>query len=135
MKQLLLTSALFFLFNGAIAQTRDVEPAEQKEQVFVYVEQMPSFPGGEQALYKYLNDSLRYPAAAKKNGIEGRVYIKFIVTETGGIKNPQSVKPADSLLVAEAIRLVSSMPTWKPGKQNGRAVPVYFTLPISFRLE
>lgn len=135
MKQFLLLSTLFFISCRAMAQSNANGQAIQKEEIFVYVEQMPSFPGGDHALYQYLRDSLRYPAEAKKQGIEGRVYVKFIVTEAGTIKDVQSVKAADPLLIAEAIRLVSSMPPWVPGKQNGRAVAVYFTLPVSFRLE
>ncbi|MBL7712661.1 MAG: energy transducer TonB [Chitinophagaceae bacterium] len=135
MKQLLLLSTLFFISCRAMAQASANGQAVKREEIFVFVEQMPSFPGGEHALYQYLKDSLRYPEEAKRKGIEGIVHVKFIITETGVIKNPQSLRSADSSLSAEAVRLVSSMPPWKPGKQNGRAVSVYFTLPVSFRLE
>lgn len=135
MKQVLLIVTLFFLSGGAIAQTQDIEADTPKEEIFTYVEQMPSFPGGEQAMYSYIKENLHYPEEAMEEGIEGRVYIKFIVSETGAIKNVECVKAADTSLKAEAIRLVSSMPQWVPGKQNGRAVNVYFTLPISFKLE
>lgn len=133
MKQLLLIITLFFLSSGAIAQ--NVEPDTTKEEIFTYVEQMPSFPGGEQAMYQYIKENLRYPEEAMEEGIEGRVYVRFIVSATGAIKNVECMKAADTSLKAEAIRLISSMPLWISGKQNGRAVSVYFTLPISFKLE
>lgn len=133
MKQLLLITTLLFLSGGAIAQ--NIEPDTAKEEIFTYVEQMPSFPGGEQAMYQYIKENLRYPEEAMEEGIEGRVYIRFIVSATGVIKNVECMKAADTSLKAEAIRLVSSMPPWISGKQNGRAVSVYFTLPVSFKLE
>ena len=133
MKLLLVAGLLSILSFTTHAQ--DAEPATKKEQVFTFVEQMPAFPGGEQAMYKYIKETLRYPEEAMDEGLEGRVYIKFIVSETGEIKDVMPAKPAEKSLQDEAIRIISSMPNWTPGKQNGRAVSVYFTLPISFKIE
>lgn len=101
-----------------------------------FVEQMPEFPGGPDALQKYLRDHLRYPDDARESGAEGRVGIEFVVSEDGSISNVKVVRSAgNSSLDAEAMRVVKGMPHWKPGRQQGRAVPVYYTLPISFKLD
>ena len=118
----------------ALQQSRAQNNNDIPKEVFTYVEQMPEFPGGEQALYKFLSDNIVYPIAAKEQGLEGKVYIKFIVSETGEIMNPASMKPSPKMLEDEAIRVIKAMPKWRPGKQNGRAVNVFFQLPVTFRL-
>jgi protein TonB len=114
------------------AQTQVVE--EKKPEIFMYVEQMPEFPGGQNELIKYLQKNLRYPAAARENGIEGKVVLQFVVDESGHISDIQTVRDIGGGCAEEAIRVVRSMPPWKPGKQNGNAVKVYFKLPVTFKL-
>lgn len=109
------------------------EPAV--EEPFTYVEQMPSFPNGEEALYKYLNDKIKYPAVARENNIQGKVIVQFVVTKDGDIQNAKVVRGIGGGCNEEALRVVNGMPRWKPGRHNGRAVPVTFTLPISFVLQ
>lgn len=108
----------------------------ESTEVLVVVEQMPEFPGGPKALMTYLTNNLKYPQEARKMGLEGRVYIKFIVTKLGKIENVKVIKgiPDGELLEKEAVRVISSMPDWNPGKQEGKAANVYMTLPVNFKL-
>jgi protein TonB len=99
------------------------------------VEQMPEFPGGEAALQKYLANSIKYPRIATENGIQGKVYVNFVVDKGGSISNVKIVRGVDSSLDQEAVRVIKAMPKWIPGKQNGEAVRVSFTVPINFVLE
>jgi TonB family protein len=98
----------------------------------------PSFKGGEEALVKYLNEHIQYPAEAKKKGVEGTVYVDFVIAEDGSVReavaNDAPGENIDQALRDEAIRLVKSMPKWIPGKQRGKPVDVKFSLPISFQL-
>ncbi|MDO4820293.1 MAG: energy transducer TonB, partial [Prevotella sp.] len=110
-------------------------PVEVEEKVFDVVEQMPSFPGGDAALMQYLQKSIRYPVVAEENGIQGRVIIRFVVEKNGSIGEVQVARSVDPSLDKEAVRVVKSMPKWIPGKQNGSAVRVWFTLPVQFRLQ
>lgn len=98
------------------------------------VEQMPEFPGGEAALLKYLNTSVKYPKIATENGIQGKVYVGFVVDRNGGISNVRIARGVDESIDKEAMRVVKAMPKWMPGKQNGEPVRVSFTLPINFVL-
>ena len=100
--------------------------------VFDVVEEMPQYPGGPQALFKFLGENVHYP---EKAGIQGRVIATFIVEKDGSISQPTVVKSVDPLLDAEAIRVISAMPNWKPGKQNGKVVRVKYTVPLSFNLD
>ncbi len=109
------------------------EPKE--EQVFKFVEQMPSFPDGEAAMFKYIRERIKYPAIAKENGIEGAVVVQFEVSKDGNIQKVQIVRGIGGGCDEEAARVVRSMPAWKPGKHNGKPVKVSFTLPIKFKLE
>jgi protein TonB len=102
---------------------------------FFIVEQMPEFPGGEGALRKFLANSVKYPVIAQENGIQGKVFVNFVVESTGGISNVKVTRGVDSSLDKEAIRVVRSMPKWIPGKQGGQAVRVSFTVPINFVLQ
>lgn len=107
-----------------------------KEDKPVYgVEQMPQYPGGDEALLKFIKDNLRYPQAAAEKGIEGRVTIRFVVSKTGEVINDTVLRGLDPLCDAEALRVVKMMPTWTPGKVDGRNVPVYYTLPIVYKLQ
>ena len=104
------------------------------EEVFQVVENLPEYPGGMNELMKFLQQEVKYPKEAQEKGLQGRVIVQFIVKKDGSIIEPKVVKPVDPLLDAEAVRIVSAMPKWNPGKQRGQAVNVRFTLPISFRL-
>ena len=103
--------------------------------VFDVVEEMPQYPGGPQALLKFLGENVQYPAEAEKAGIQGRVIATFVVEKDGSISQPTIVKSVDPLLDAEAIRVISAMPNWIPGKQNGKVVRVKYTVPLSFNLD
>ncbi len=107
---------------------------EVKPQIFTYVEQMPDFPGGQTELMKFLQKNLRYPPAARENGIEGRVVLQFVVDESGNISDIQVLRDIGGGCAEEAVRVVKSMPPWKAGKQNGNPVKVYFKLPVTFKL-
>jgi TonB family protein len=112
------------------------EYAESKDnEIFVVVEELPEFPGGNAAMMHFIAENIRYPKEAHEKGIQGRVITKFIVRKDGSIDSVQIVRGVDPLLDAEAIRVLESMPTWKPGKQRGQPVNVMFTLPVVFRLD
>ena len=111
-----------------------METTSEFPEVFDVVEQMPEFPGGPEALMQFLTENVCYPEAALKAGVQGRVLVTFIVDTEGRVNNAKVVKKVSDDLDAEAIRIVGSMPRWKPGKQNGKVVRVRYTMPISFRL-
>jgi protein TonB len=110
-------------------------PKEEETKVFDVVEQMPSFPGGPSALFEYLSKNIKYPVVAEENGIQGRVIVTFVVEKDGSITDVRVVKSVDPSLDKEAQRVVKSMPRWIPGKQNGSAVRVKYTVPVTFRLQ
>ncbi|HEX5625869.1 MAG TPA: energy transducer TonB [Saprospiraceae bacterium] len=112
-----------------------VEEPVKEEAPFKFVEQMPSFPDGEAAMLKYIRENIKYPAIAKENGIEGTVVVQFVVTRDGDIQKVMIARGIGGGCDEEAARVVKGMPNWKPGKHNGKAVPVSFTLPIRFKLE
>jgi TonB family protein len=109
-----------------------VDPAYEK--VFDVVEQMPEFVGGQAELMKFLAENVHYPEAAYKVGKQGRVIVTFIVEADGSVSNAKIVKKVSDELDAEALRVIGTMPKWKPGMQNGKAVRVKYTIPITFRL-
>jgi TonB family protein len=98
-------------------------------------EEMPQFPGGEAALIIFIKENLRYPSVSAQNGIEGRCIIRFVVDKDGNVTNVESLRGLDEACDAEAIRVVKAMPKWKPGRQKGENVPVYYTIPIVFKLQ
>lgn len=108
---------------------------EETEEIFVVVEEQPEFPGGNAAMMKFLSDNIKYPVIAQENGIQGRVITNFVVERDGSITDVQVVRGVDPSLDKEAVRVIQSMPKWKPGKQRGSAVRVRFTLPVVFRLQ
>ncbi|MCD7971170.1 MAG: energy transducer TonB [Candidatus Azobacteroides sp.] len=112
-----------------------VVPPKPAETIERFVEQKPSFPGGEAELMKYLNSNLRYPVPALENEIEGRVVIEFVVSKTGEISHVKILQSLHPSCDKEAERLIKKMPKWIPGKQNGNPVNVYYTIPIRFKLE
>ena len=115
--------------------TEPVKPKEEENKVFDVVEQMPSFPGGMAALMAYLQKSIKYPPVAEENGIQGRVVCTFVVERDGSVTDVRVAKSVDPSLDKEAVRVVSAMPKWIPGKQNGQSVRVKYTLPVTFRLQ
>ncbi|MFD2248579.1 energy transducer TonB [Pontibacter ruber] len=120
---------------GDIDGTSDVVAEVVEEKPYTYVEQMPSFPGGESEMMKYLGKNIRYPAAAQRAGVEGLVVLSFVVSKTGEISEIQVVKGLGAGCDEEAMRVVKTMPKWTPGKQNGREVPVRYTLPVRFTIK
>lgn len=112
----------------------EAETDGDEDEAFVMVEEMPKFPEGEEALRKFLAESVKYPEEAKKQGIQGRVFVSFIVDKEGYVKDVKAARKVNKYLDAEAVRVVSSMPRWIPGKQRGEAVRVHYTVPIKFAL-
>jgi len=104
-------------------------------KVFTYVEEQPTFPGGESAMYEYLQKNIKYPPLARENGITGRVFLTFIVGPDGDIRDVKVLRGIGAGCDEEAMRVVKTMPKWKPGKQNGRSVNVQFNMPINFTLK
>jgi periplasmic protein TonB len=104
-----------------------------EEQIYTYVEEMPLFPGGVEAMTNFIYDNLRYPAG--ESDISGKIHISFIVTSVGGIADVKIVKGLSPGLNGEAVRVVASMPKWTPGKQNGKPVAVKICIPIEFKLQ
>ena len=125
---------------GEVLKAKEViaepEPPKVEEtKVFDVVEEMPQFPGGQAALLEYLSKNIKYPVVAEENGVQGRVIVTFVVERDGSITDVKVVKSVDPSLDKEAARVVKSMPKWQPGKQNGSAVRVKYTVPVTFRLQ
>lgn len=108
---------------------------EVSNKVFDVVEEMPHFPGGPAALQAFLSSNTKYPVVAQENGVQGRVIVSFVVERDGSITDVKVVRSVDPSLDREATRVVRSMPRWSPGKQNGSAVRVKYTVPVVFRLQ
>src|ERR1035437_7597866 len=113
----------------------EVQEAEAEPEPFVVVEEMPLFPGGEKALLDYIAANTQYPEIAKENNIQGKVIVRFCVTPKGGVSQVSVLKGVDPELDKEAIRVVNTLPTFKPGKQGGKPVPVWYMVPIAFTLK
>ena len=114
---------------------QETTPNNEDDKIFDIVEQMPSFPGGLSALQTWLASNVTYPAQAVENGIQGRVIVAFIVERDGTITNVRVAKSVDPSLDREALSVVKRMPRWNPGKQNGKAVRVKFSAPVTFKLQ
>ena len=110
-----------------------VDPDEGK--VFTIVEEMPSFPGGEEKMLEYIAKNIKYPPVARENNITGRVYVSFVVDKDGKIKDAKILRGIGGGCDEEALRVVKTMPDWKAGRQNGRSVQVQFNLPVNFTLK
>ena len=126
--------------GGEVLKAKEViaqpePPKEEETKVFDVVEVMPSFPGGQGALFEWLSKNIKYPVVAEENGVQGRVIVTFVVERNGSITDVQVVKSVDPSLDKEAVRVVKALPHWIPGKQNGSAVRVKFTVPVTFRLQ
>lgn len=116
------------------AQKTVVSMRQSDEKVYTAVEVMPEFPGGMDSLMTFLVRTVKYPQEAKDKGIQGRVAVKFIVEKDGQVSEPEIVRSVFPVFNDEALRVVRCMPKWKPGMQDGKVVRVFFTLPITFRL-
>ena len=113
-----------------------VEELPEEETIYDIVEQQPEFPGGMQALMKFLRDNIQYPRISRENNSQGKAYVNFVVNTDGSIQDVEIMKSSSDVhLDREALRVVKSMPKWNPGKQAGKAVRVRFTLPVTFRLQ
>ena len=113
-----------------------LEEEEEEEEIFFIVEDMPDFQGGGQdGFRKYIAENLRYPQIAAENGIQGRVFVQFVVNTDGSVTNAEVVRGVDPSLDREALRVVMSSPKWTPGRQRGQSVRVAFTFPINFVLQ
>lgn len=128
LKVALMMLVLLFSFMTSTAQTK------KNDMVFDVVEVMPQFPGGQIAMLKYIMENMKYPEQAMKEGIQGRVAVRFIVEKDGSISDVKPILSVHPLLNKEAVRVVKSMPKWTPGKQNGKPVRVRFNLPVMFKL-
>ena len=126
---------LFFLFLPFVdfgqGATHD---RASEENMYKYAEQMPSFPGGEQELLNFIHKNTLYPAESRKQHIEGKVYVQFMIDTEGFVTKIKVLQSVDPLLDKEAIRVISSMPKWKPGRINDKNVSAPYTIPISFHL-
>ncbi|MBQ9822430.1 MAG: TonB family protein [Muribaculaceae bacterium] len=111
------------------------ETEPQSKKVYNSVEQMPEFPGGAAAMMRYLQENIKYPPEAAKNNIEGRVIVQFVIDETGQVGEVKVVRPVSEELDAEAVRVVKTFPKFEPGRQDGEAVSVWYTLPIMFKIQ
>jgi len=121
--------------NEIVIDDRNMNTAPDKNKVFMVVEKMPVYPGGDVAMFSYLGQNVRYPVEAQKNGIQGRVICQFVIDVTGAIDSVKVVRSVDPHLDAEAIRVIKGMPNWTPGEQRGEKVRVKYTLPINFNLD
>ena len=124
--------------EGEVLKAKEViadEPKVEEQKVFDVVEQMPEFPGGQAELLKWISEHIKYPAVAEENGIQGRVVATFVVERDGSVTDVKVVRSIDPALDKEAIRVLKQMPKWIPGKQNGSAVRVKYTVPVTFKLQ
>lgn len=117
------------------AVKEEVQEADAEATPFVVVEEMPMFPGGDVELLKYIGANTQYPEVAKENNIQGKVIVRFCVTSKGGVSQVSILKGVDPELDKEAIRVVNTLPAFKPGKQGGKPVPVWYMVPITFTLK
>ncbi|HNY14205.1 MAG TPA: energy transducer TonB, partial [Bacteroidales bacterium] len=123
-------------FIEAVEEVKEeVQEVEAEPEPFVVVEEMPMFPGGDAELLKYIGEHTNYPEVAKENNIQGRVIVRFCVTAKGSVSQISVLKGVDPELDKEAMRVVSTLPPFKPGKQGGKPVPVWYMVPITFTLK
>ena len=113
----------------------DDDITDSADSIYEVVEVDPEFPGGIESLYKYLAENIKYPEQAKKDGIEGRVFVRFVVEPNGTVSNTEVLRGIGGGCDEEALRVVGSMPRWTPGTVGGKAVRVHFNLPIVFKLQ
>ena len=118
-----------------VAPVVEEEEEEAAQQIFTVVEEMPDFPGGQAELLKFIAKSIKYPVIAQENGIQGRVICAFVVNKDGSVVDAEVLRGVDPALDKEALRVIGTMPKWKPGKQRGKPVRVKYTVPITFILQ
>ena len=111
-----------------------VEPEPEPDEIFMFAEDQPEFPGGTAALMEYLRKNIKYPSICRENNIQGRVLVTFVVNKDGTIVDPEIVKSVNPSLDKEALRVISNMPNWKPGYQRGKPVRVKYSVPVNFKL-
>jgi protein TonB len=114
---------------------QEEEKAVEEQQIFLVVEEMPSYPGGEQEMYRFISQNIEYPRMAKESGISGRVFVTFVVEKDGSVTDVKVLRGIGGGCDEEAIRVIKSMPKWKAGKQRGKAVRVQYRMPIKFTLQ
>ena len=127
---LVLMFAVAVVFN--VQAQKDVE---EKEDVFEVVDQMPEYPGGQDSMLSFIVKNVEYPATARQNEIAGKVFVGFVIDETGSVTNAKIIRGVDYDLDKEALRVVNLMEKWTPGKEKGKTVKVKYTLPINFALK
>jgi TonB family protein len=135
---LLLPLALLFIVVdnlGAIVKQYNTYDIEKSEEVLLVVDEPPTFPGGMGELTRYLNNNVRYPAEAEKKKIQGRVVCAFVINATGTVSNVEVISGVHPLLDSEAQRILNTMPRWNPGKHQGVAVAVQYSVPVTFRIQ
>lgn len=130
----ILQASEYIFAQGMDTATSYPETELLTEPVFTIVEEMPEFPGGNQALHEFISTNIKYPLEAKKNNISGKVYVSFVVSSSGKIKETRILRGIGGGCDEEALRVVDLMPDWQPGKQNGKPVNVQYNLPILFQL-
>lgn len=129
-KLILLVAVAIFCGTSAMAQS-----VVEDDEIFVVVENSPEFPGGNDSLYAYIGRNIKYPETAKKEKIQGRVFVTFVIEKDGQVSSAKILRDIGGGCGEEAIRVVKNMPKWKPGTQRGNPVRVQFNLPIMFQLE
>ena len=134
MKTIKLFLIVVFSFSIIVCLAQNKEK-KSKDGVFFEVDEMPVYPGGDEAFRKDLIGQVKYPEEAKKAGIQGKVYVSFVVDETGKVTNAKIERGAEPSLDKEALRVVQQLKSWTPGKEKGKAVKVAFTVPIQFALD
>lgn len=134
MKHFFSAFIVFLLFSKTVLAQKD-SLTTGNDSVILRVEQMPEFPGGQEALYKFISDNILYPKDARENDIKGKVVVQFIVEKDGSVQNVEVVSGVHPLLDEEALRVVKLLPSFKPGMVNGEPVQVRMKLPITFNLE
>ena len=120
--------------SGSANQQSSTITEENQEDVFQMVEEMPLFPGGEQKMSEFITSNINYPEAAREAGVQGRVYIRFVIEQDGSISNVKVMRGIGSGCDEEAMRVIKSMPKWRPGKQHGKTVRVSYQIPVNFSL-
>jgi protein TonB len=127
--------ALMAVFGLTTVSAQKTVVAKKNQKVFDIVEQMPEYPGGQAALFEFISKNVKYPEDAVKKKVEGKVFVTFVVDTDGKITDVSLMRKVFPSLDAEAIRVISAMPNWIPGKQKGQVVRVKYTVPIMFRLK
>jgi periplasmic protein TonB len=130
-----LSAALIIGFISCSGIKKARSGKQAPSEIFVVVEEMPIYPGGDSALMSFITKNINYPVQAKQKGIQGRVILRFSVNHDGTVGNAMVLKSADPSLDAEALRIVNLMPKWQPGKQGGKPVNVWYAVPITFALK